>query len=245
MSEEKKTCNECQEEKLLNEFYRDNGEKDGLKNKCKTYNKQYSKQYRIDHPEKIKQYTLENKEEKKSYDKKYKSKNKEKIKIQNRKYRLENKEEIKLKSEQRYLKDKEKIKLQRQQHRLEHGKEMIILRRKYINNKNKTDPIFKMIKNARSRTNYAFKSQGIRKPMHTIELLGCTAKFFRDYIVDHFTIGMTEENNKKKKWVQHHIIKFSSVDLRDPEQLKRVCRYTNIIPMWEDEHIEWHRKHGR
>jgi hypothetical protein len=243
MSEETKMCKQCKEIKPLSEFYRDNGKKDGFRNKCKICNKQYRQQYCIDYPEKIKQYTIKNKEEKKSYDKKYKSKHKEKIKMRNRMHRLEHKEEIKLKSKQRYLKHQKEIKLQRQQHRLEHRNEMLILRRKYINHKNKTDPIFKIIKNVRSRNIYAFKSQGVKKTMHTLESLGCTALEFQTHMISNFKPGMTKENNGKRKWQQHHIIPFSSVDLKDPEQLKKVCHYTNIIPMWEDEHREWHKTH--
>jgi transcription termination factor Rho len=56
---------------------------------------------------------------------------------------------------------------------------------------------------------------------------------------------MTRENNGKKKWVKHHLIEFNEVDLSDVEQLKKVCHYTNIIPMWEDEHIALHSKNPK
>jgi hypothetical protein len=94
----------------------------------------------------------------------------------------------------------------------------------------------------RSQLNNICKAQGVKKPLHTLESLGCTAIFFQNYLQSHFKPGMTKENNGKRKWIKHHIIRFKDVDLHNIEQFKKVCHYTNIIPMWEDEHIELHRK---
>ena len=66
-------------------------------------------------------------------------------------------------------------------------------------------------------------------------------KIYQEYLKSLFKPGMTLKNNNKRKWVQHHPIEINSVDLSNPEQLKKVCHYTNVVPMWEDEHIEWHK----
>jgi len=176
------------------------------------------------------------KEERKLYSKKYHIEHKDENKLRSKKWHLAHKEEQNLKSKQYNSKNKEEIK----QHRLNpiNKNRCNKLRRE----RRKKDPIYRMICNMRSRNRYALKSQGVKKTLHTIESLGCTKEFFKDYIQSHLKPGMTLENNGKRKWVQHHPIECWKCNLKNIEEQKKCFHYTNIIPMWEDEHKALHAK---
>src|ERR1035437_2826095 len=90
MSEEKKMCHKCGQEKLLSKFHKDKYSKDGFQHKCKICFKRYV----LKHKEELKQYSKqynkkynsEHKDERKLYDKQYKYKHKDDIKIYNKQY---------------------------------------------------------------------------------------------------------------------------------------------------------------
>ena len=253
-----KVCSHCKEEKLIGEFSKRKASKDGLKSQCNSCVKQHNLEHREEKKLYDKQYYIKNKEDMKEQKKQWYIKNKEEILLKQKQYNSEHAEEISLNKKHYYRENEEKIQLNNKQRHLKHKKEdnlrnkqwrsknlykMRISRKKWENNRLKTDSAYRSLKEIRSRNRHAFESQGIKKPMRTIELLGCTALEFQAHLINLFKPGMTKENNGKRKWHKHHVISFSSVDLSNPEQLKKVCHYTNIIPMWEDEHKEWHRKH--
>jgi hypothetical protein len=246
-----KVCTKCHQEKTLSEFYKNKTRKDGLTNECKMCilrygfehkeeRKLYCKKYHSEHKKENHQYYIEHRKKILFKSKKRYAENKEEKKLYLKKWYLENKEEKETKRKKHRLENREEFLLKEKQHRLKNKYKIRLANRKYENKKRKTDPIYRMVKNLRGRLKYALKAQGVKKNMHTMELLGCTAGFYQNYIYSLFAPGMTKENNGKRKWQQHHIISFSSVDLSDIEQLKKVCHYTNIIPMWEDEHMKLH-----
>jgi hypothetical protein len=73
-----------------------------------------------------------------------------------------------------------------------------------------------------------------------MEYLGCTVEFFKNYIQSLLKPGMTIENKEPRKWHLHHIKYCHRFNLKDPEQQKLCFHYTNIVPMWEDEHMALH-----
>ena len=224
----KKTCSQCFQKKSIKEFYKDKYTKDGLHSQCKTC---------------IKQYYFENKDKITLRAKQYKLDHKDEIKLQTKRYNLEHKEEKKLKSKQDHQKNKEKINLRHRQHYSKNKDKILVRHRGYERNKRKTDTIFRIKKNLRCRINCALKDQGIKKTLHMIESLGCTAEFYQNYLKSLFKPGMTLANCGKRKWHQHHPKKISSFDLSKVEEQKKAFHYTNVVPMWEDEHREWHRTH--
>ena len=212
-----KMCSKCKEPKPLSEFYKNRISKDGLQHICKICDKQKVK--------------------------KYYSKNPEEILLRQKQHNSEHKDEINLKSRQYYSEHRKENSLRAKVYNLSHKEETRIRHKKYENNKLKTDAFFRIKKFLRSRVRAALKSQGVKKSLHTIELLGCTAKFYQNYLKSHFKIGMTMENNGKRKWHQHHPKQISSFDLSKVEEQKKAFHYTNVVPMWEDEHREWHKTH--
>ena len=272
IKENTKVCSKCGEVKLLSKFFNRKNTKDGHRKECIICCRKRDHQHYLKHKDKIKlrkkQHYLENKNQILLKAKQHHLEHKKEDNLRSFQYYSEHKPESKSWHQQYYRKNQNEINLKHKQYNLKHLKEKKLCNQRwYSKNKNKqklyklnpinknrsnklkrernkNDPTVKIVNNVRSRNRSAFKSQGVKKTMHTIELLGCTALEFKSYIIRHFTTGMTEKNNKKKKWVQHHIIEFNDVDLHDIEQLKKVCHYTNIIPMWEDEHKELHAKKG-
>jgi hypothetical protein len=205
-----KTCGDCKKEKPKAEFSKDASKKDGLQSSCKVCRAESQKKYNKEHKEEIaesqKKYNEEHKEEKAKYKKKY-----------NKKYDEEHKEE---KAEYQKKYDEE------------HKEEIAARKRE----RRKSDPIFRMICNCRTRTWEAFKSQGIKKNHKTFDLIGCTSEFLRDYLASKFTPGMALENHGE--WHIDHIRPISSFNLHDPEQVKACFHYTNLQPLWAEDNLK-------
>ena len=212
-----KMCRKCKQEKAINEFNKRKGySKDGYRNDCKI----------CQHYSQHKHYI----------------KYREELKLKHNQWHSEHREQHNLQNKKRNLEHKKELKIYHKQWEIEHKNERLTNKRKYEHKRYKTNYVFRIIKNIRSRMNCALKSQGVKKSMHTIEGLGCTKEFYQNYIQSLFKPGMTKENNGKRKWVQHHPIELASVDLRNPEQQKKAFHHTNVIPMWEDEHKVLHTK---
>lgn len=188
---------------------------------------QYSKKYRENNKEKItisaKLWKDENKEKIKEYEKKYNLTNKEKKSA----YYLNNKEKNSKNRKEYYLKNKDKIK-EKNKEWLANNKEK---RKEYMRNYIPTDnaKLARVISKGIMQT---IKRYGAKKSDSTMKLVGCSTKFFHDYIESKFTKGMTWENRGNNGWHFDHIRPCSSFDLSDPEQQKLCFHYSNYQPLW-------------
>lgn len=114
-------------------------------------------------------------------------------------------------------------------------------RRKYENNKCKTDVNYKIRKNLRIRLNRALN--GIVKSVSTLVLIGCSIEELKKRFETAFYTNpktgemMSWENYGFYGWHIDHIVPLSSFDLTDPEQLKKACHYTNLQPLWWFENL--------
>jgi len=88
--------------------------------------------------------------------------------------------------------------------------------------------------------NHIIRGTGKRKAIKTEELLGCTHKFFKEYLQNLFGIGMSWENygNGKEKWNIDHIRPVSRFDLTSIEEQKKAFHFSNCQPMWSLENIK-------
>jgi hypothetical protein len=168
--------------------------------------------------------------------------NKEKIDLRNKLYNSKNKEKLLLSRKNYENKNREEINTKRRRSYLENKKKIIARCVEYQKNKYKTNPTFRTYEKYRRRINDALNVLGVNKSVHTREGLGCTAFEFKEYIQSLFEPGMNFENNKSRKWHLHHIKPCHTFDLKDPEQQKKCFHYSNIMPMWENEHIALHAK---
>ena len=84
----------------------------------------------------------------------------------------------------------------------------------YMRKRKESDINFKLIRNIKTRTNKAFKSQNIKKNSKTIDLLGCSPEFFRRWIVHQIYGDMTFENYGST-WQIDHCLSIASCNLSD------------------------------
>ena len=117
MTEQKsKVCAKCNENKLLEEFYKQKAGKYGRISECKVCIKEYQAKYRANNLEKIKEkrakYRANNLEKIKEYKAKYYANNQEKLKERASKYYTNNAEKIKEQQAKWYANNPEKAKEQ-------------------------------------------------------------------------------------------------------------------------------------
>lgn len=70
-----------------------------------------------------------------------------------------------------------------------------------------------------------------------MSILGCSLKFFMQYLEKQFQPGMTWSNygNGINKWNLDHIIPRSKFDHLNPDEIKKCWHYSNIRPMWSSD----------
>lgn len=105
----------------------------------------------------------------------------------------------------------------------------------YILSKLKNDTCFKLKCVLRDRFRKALKNN--YKTGSAVKDLGCSIEQLKQWLESQFQEGMTWENygKGKGKWNIDHIVPVSTVDLTDKKQLKKVCHWFNLRPLWENE----------
>lgn len=99
----------------------------------------------------------------------------------------------------------------------------------YQINKMKIDSEYKLLKRTRARISDAFKSQSLLKNGRTIKYLGCTSKFFKDWI--EFQLhGIMKFDNYGKIWHLDHVKPCASFDLSKESNVKECFSWKNIRP---------------
>lgn len=150
-------------------------------------------------------------------------------KIYNKNYsikRVRNIESEKISTKKYYLSNKQKIQN---------------YRAKYKKQRYKIDPLFRIRTNLSCRINRALK--GRSKSQKTLDLIGCTLEFLKQYLESKFQPGMTWENYTFYGWHVDHIKPCSLFDLTDPEQQKICFHYTNLQPLWCIENLSKNNKY--
>ena len=74
---------------------------------------------------------------------------------------------------------------------------------------------------------------GIEKIQPSIEYLGCSALYFREYISKKMTADMNWNNIH-----YDHIKPVSKFNLNDPDELLKCCHYTNFQPLLSSDNLE-------
>jgi len=98
----------------------------------------------------------------------------------------------------------------------------------------------------RSRIRMALLNNGdnTKKQFKTVDLIGCSVGFLRQYLESLFTEGMSWNNygNKKGQWSIDHIIPCCSFNLYNGDQQKKCFHYTNLQPMWHLDNLKKGKK---
>ena len=106
----------------------------------------------------------------------------------------------------------------------------------YIKKRRETNLLFKIMSNLRGRTKIYMRSENIKKNNPMRELLGCTPKELKSYIELKWKPGMNWENYSLRGWHIDHIIPLSNA--KNEEDLKKLCHYKNLQPLWAKENIQ-------
>ena len=108
-------------------------------------------------------------------------------------------------------------------------------RRFWFKKRRKEDPLFKLISNLRSRTNFIIKNKDLIKENKMLKIIGCSLPQLKDHLEKQFTSGMNWNNNTLHGWHVDHIIPLSSAKTLD--DVERLCHYTNLQPLWAKDNI--------
>lgn len=107
---------------------------------------------------------------------------------------------------------------------------------KYINNRIKNDPIFKLRRTVRSRIYHCLKFKGFYKKNTTANYLGCSIKELKTHLESQFKPGMTWDNHGIDGWHIDHIIPLNSENTVD--EINKLCHYTNLQPLWAKDNLK-------
>ena len=224
-----KICSKCKIPKLLDEFHKCSRNKDGKDSACiECVNEGHQAR---------------------------RAKNRDKYNTQKREYWAQHRENSKANSHRWYEKHKKEIlaewKKERdadpQTHRQQNKKYYInnrekVFRRNNENTKNrlKIDPMFRITKALRGRINAALK--GISKSAKTLDLLGCSLDFFKQYLENKFRDGMSW-GNYGKFWHLDHVKPCSKFDLMLIDEQKKCFNYANLQPLLVFENLSKYDKY--
>lgn len=89
--------------------------------------------------------------------------------------------------------------------------------------------------NLRARLYRAIK--GNFKAGSAVGDLGCSIEDFKLHIERQFKPGMNWGNWSKTGWHIDHIVPLDVFDLTNREDIKKVCHYSNLQPLWSKENL--------
>jgi hypothetical protein len=164
------------------------------------------------------------------------------LKIYHKKYNITHKKELLAYRKKHSKKMKEYQKIYRTTHKKSKHKYMILYylknkqkiiqqHKQYQVNKRKQNINFRVLDNLRSRLHDAF--HGYSKSEKTLNLIGCSVQFLRQYLSSKFTKGMNWKNYGRNGWVIDHIIPCCKFDLTKKSEQYKCFHYKNLQPLWE------------
>ena len=211
-----KTCVNCNSEQPIANFSLTVKSKDGYQAKCKLCVNTYNKEYYLANKEKIKTDC-----------KIYKSKNLIEIREKDKNYTANNKDKISQYKKTYYKNNINKYKEYDIKNRDRKNAQAL----KRTLHKLKTDPIYRLQFNIRSRIKAAFRLKKATKCKKSEELLGCSIKIAKEHLESKFLPTMSWENYGKY-WHIDHIVPCNSFDLSTEEEQKKCFHYTNLQPLF-------------
>ena len=149
----------------------------------------------------------------------------EKLSVKERKhlYYMKNREKILQKTKDRDSKDPGAR--GRAWYQANKGPELRAKRAAYDRKRYSSNPMVRLAKCMRVRLNEVL---GQKKSSKTVDLVGCDFEFLKKHLESQFQPGMSWDNYGK--WEVDHIIPLASAI--NEEDLKKLCRYENLQPLW-------------
>lgn len=103
-----------------------------------------------------------------------------------------------------------------------------------MNNRKKTDLLYRLKQNLRKRLNASLKVKTWHKTSTFNEYIGCSLNKLKNHLESLFKVGMTWNNYGE--WQIDHIIPLSSA--KTEIQLYKLSHYMNLQPLWKYENIQ-------
>jgi hypothetical protein len=242
-----KTCRDCKVEKEFTEFRKRKSSKDGFRNQCKKCLSIKSRKWRKENQYKIlenrkkdyeknkerykrkaKEWVENNKERVRKRAKDYYKKNELRIKEWNRQYQIDSKDKVLEYRKVYYETNKNIICKKTREYYNKNKVKVKIYSKEYAKERKKTDTLFKMKCNLRTRTWSAFKRKGYKKTSQTQDMLGVDWEVCKAHIERQFKKGMKWRNHGE--WHIDHIIPLASA--KNEKELRKLCYYRNLQPLW-------------
>jgi len=218
----------------------------------KTYNKIYYEAHKEERKVIDKLYRIANKEKIHAQKKLYREKNKDKIRTSRSDYYKANKKKLIDVSRAYYLSNKEKIKeyfdswkkanpektkASALKYYNKNSSQINAYTNKWIKEKLKTDPKFKLNHNTSTAIRASLKNG--KNGRTWSELVGYSVDDLKKHLEKQFTDGMTWDNYGRNGWHIDHKIPISVFNFTKPEHadFKKCWALKNLQPMWEGENI--------
>jgi hypothetical protein len=150
-----------------------------------------------------------------------------------RKWASKNRDRLREKRRQRGAERRDKIRERARKWREENRERVREQDRKWREKRIASDPQFKLLCRLRQRISTVFRRANVRKPSGIESILGISVQEAKDYLESQFKQGMSWENYGK--WHVDHVIPLASA--KTPEDLIKLCHYTNLQPLWAIENI--------
>ena len=111
---------------------------------------------------------------------------------------------------------------------------------KVLSEKYKNDLNYRLRRNITNRIKFLItcKNSDNKKYKHTLELLGCSIEYLKQYLQNQFRDGMTWENHSHFGWHIDHKIPVSSFNLSKLEEQQKCFHYSNLQPLWWYENLQ-------
>lgn len=179
-----------------------------------------------------------NPDKKRAQRKRYRERHPERVKLLGRasylKHRDKNKEKANARQRDAYHKNLEKSRAYCREKRKRYVIKRRAYARKYIKERGRCDPLFKIRRNLSSRLAHCL--QGRLKSAPFWKLVGCSKEELRRRLQSAFKPGMSWKNYGSV-WHVDHIKPCIKFDLTDPAQQRACFHYTNLQPLFAQENL--------
>ena len=101
--------------------------------------------------------------------------------------------------------------------------------------KRKIDPLYKLSESLRGRLSMILRIKKFTKNSKFKEYLGCSVEDLKKHIESKFQPGMSWSNHSLKGWHIDHIMPLSLA--KTPDELIKLCHYSNLQPLWARDNI--------
>lgn len=102
--------------------------------------------------------------------------------------------------------------------------------------RSKTDPLFKLRRAAGCRINLVLADRDAKRADSYKNLIGCEWAELKAHLEKQFKPDMSWENHGD--WHIDHVRSCSLFDLHNPEEQRRCLNFSNLQPLWSEEHFK-------